>query len=60
MAKSIAVGDTVTVRLYDGRVVVAKVTAIVDSVTGRKIHIEFGAFALKVDETQIVRKGGTK
>jgi hypothetical protein len=60
MAKCVAIGDTVTVRLYNGRVVVAKVTAIVDSVTGRKIHILFGAFALKVDETQIVRKGGTK
>ena len=31
--------------------VIAKVTAIVDSVTGRKIYIAFGAFALKVDES---------
>ena len=31
--------------------VIAKVTAIVESVTGRKIHIAFGAFALKVDES---------
>jgi hypothetical protein len=46
MAKLIAI-DTVTARLYDGREIVAKVAAIVDSVTGRKIHIAFAAFALK-------------
>jgi hypothetical protein len=55
MPKLISIGDTVTVRLYDGREVVAKITAIVDSVIGRKIHIAFGAFALIVDELQIVR-----
>jgi hypothetical protein len=55
MPKHIETGSTVTARLYDGRVVVAKVTAVVDSVLGRKIHISFGAFAFKVDETQIIR-----
>jgi hypothetical protein len=53
--KQIDVGSTVTARLYDGRVVVAKVTAISDTVVGRKVHISFGAFAFKVDETQILR-----
>jgi hypothetical protein len=53
--KQIDVGSTVTARLYDGRVVVAKVTAISDTVLGRKVHISFGAFAFKVDETQILR-----
>jgi hypothetical protein len=54
--KQIDVGSTVTARLHNGRVVVAKVTAIVDSVAGRKVHITFGAFALIVDDTQIVRE----
>jgi hypothetical protein len=54
--KQFDVGSTVTARLHNGRVVVAKVTAIVDSVAGRKVHITFGAFALIVDDTQIVRK----
>jgi hypothetical protein len=53
--KQIDVGSTVTARLYDGRVVVAKVTAISDTLVGRKVHISFGAFAFKVDETQILR-----
>ena len=53
--KQIDVGSTVTARLHNERVVVARVTAIVDSVAGRKVHITFGAFAFKVDETQILR-----
>jgi hypothetical protein len=53
--KQIQVGSTVLVRLHDDREVEAKVTKIVDSVAGRKVHIAIGAFALKLDETQIVR-----
>ncbi len=41
------------VRLYDGREVEAKVTRIVDSVAGRKVHIAYGLIALKVDPEQI-------
>jgi hypothetical protein len=54
--KQIDVGSTVTARLHNGRVVVAKVTAIVDSVAGRKVHITFGAFALIVDAAQILKE----
>jgi hypothetical protein len=54
--KQIEIGSTVTARLHNGRVVVARVTAIVDSVAGRKVRITFGAFALIVDDTQIVRE----
>jgi hypothetical protein len=54
--KQIDVGSTVTARLHNGRVVVAKVTAIVDSVAGRKVHIQFGAFALIVEEMQIIKE----
>jgi hypothetical protein len=56
MRKTTAVGSRAIARLHDGRVVVAKGTAIVDSVVGRKFHISLGAFALNVDETQIVRE----
>jgi hypothetical protein len=56
MAKHIAVGTAVTVRLHDGREVEAKVTKIVDSVAGRKIHISFGLYAIKVEEKQIVKE----
>jgi hypothetical protein len=54
--KQIQVGSTVLVRLHDDREVEAKITKIVDSVAGRKVHIAFGAFALIVDEVQVVRK----
>ena len=53
--KQITIGSTVLVRLYDGREVEAKVTGIVDSVLGRKVHIPYGVIALKVDATQIIR-----
>jgi len=53
--KQITTGSTVLVRLYDGREVEAKVTAIVDSVLGRKVHISDDVIALKVEATQIVR-----
>jgi hypothetical protein len=50
--KQSQVGSTVLVRLHDDREVEAKITKIVDSVVGRKVHITFGASALIVDETQ--------
>jgi hypothetical protein len=50
------VASTVLTRLHDGREVEAKIMNIVDSVAGRKVHITFGAFALKVDETQIIKE----
>jgi hypothetical protein len=56
MRKQIQIGSTVVVRLYDGREVEAKVTAIVDSVAGRKVHIAYGLIALKIDPEQIVRE----
>jgi hypothetical protein len=53
--KQIQVGLTVLVRLYDGREVEAKITAIVDSVAGRKIHIAYGIMALKIDPEQVIK-----
>lgn len=49
MRKQIQVGSTVVVRLYDGREVVAKITAIVNGPAGQKVHVAFGALALKID-----------
>jgi hypothetical protein len=54
--KQIHIGSTVLVRLYDGREVEAKITAIVNGPTGQKVHIAFGAFALKIDPEQIIRE----
>jgi hypothetical protein len=54
--KQIQIGSTVVARLYDGREVEAKVTAIVDSVAGRKVHIAYGLVALKIDPEQVVRE----
>ncbi len=54
--KQIQVGSTVVARLHDGREVEAKVTAIVDSVAGRKVHITHGLIALKIDLEQIIRE----
>jgi hypothetical protein len=56
MRKQIQVGSTVVVRLYDGREVEAKITAIVNSPAGQKIHIATGPYALKIDPAQIVRE----
>jgi hypothetical protein len=54
VVKNIQVGSLDIVKRYDGRMVEAKVTAIVDSVIGRKVHVRFGPSALKVDASQIV------
>jgi hypothetical protein len=53
--KQIQVGSTALVRLYDGREVVAKIAAIVNDPAGQKVHIAFGAFALKIDPEQIIK-----
>jgi hypothetical protein len=55
MRKQVQVGSTVVARLYDGREVEAKVTAIVNGPAGQKVHIAFGTFALKIDPQQIVK-----
>jgi hypothetical protein len=55
MFKQFAVGSTVLARLHDRREVVAKITAIVNGPAGQKVHIAFGAFALKIDPQQVVR-----
>jgi hypothetical protein len=53
--KQIQVGSTALVRLYDGREVEAKVTAIVNGPAGQRFISHLERFALKVDPTQILR-----
>ena len=55
MPKLIQIGSTVLARLHDGREVEARITKIVDSVAGRRVHIAFGAFALIKNEAHIIR-----
>jgi hypothetical protein len=52
--RQIQVGSTILARLHDERSVEAKITKIVDSVAGQRVHITFGASELKVDEKQII------
>jgi hypothetical protein len=53
--KTLNIGATVLVRLYDSREVIAKITAVVNGPAGQKVHIAFGAFALKIDPAQIIQ-----
>ena len=53
--KQIQVGSTILARLYDGREVIAKITAIVNGPAGQKVHIAFGAFAVKIDPQQVIK-----
>ncbi len=55
MRKQIQVGATAIVKLFDGREVEAKITAVVNGPAGQKVHIAFGAFALKIDPEQIIK-----
>jgi hypothetical protein len=55
MRRQIQIGSTAVVRLYDGRELVAKITTIVNGPAGQKVHIAFGAFALKIDPKQVIK-----
>ena len=56
VAKQLQVGSTVLAHLHNGHEVEAKITKIVDSVAGRKVHIAFEPYAFKVEEKQIVKE----
>ena len=53
--KSIKVGNTVVVKLYDNREMVARVDAISETVAGRKLNISFAMSAFRVDAAQILK-----
>jgi hypothetical protein len=47
------VGSRIRVRLYNGRVVEAVVTAITNQSTGRKLQIVYGNVTASINPTQI-------
>jgi hypothetical protein len=48
MTRKINVSSTVHVRLYDGRVIVATVCAVEETVAGTKVRVKSGDCTLKV------------
>jgi hypothetical protein len=54
-SKNYHVGSQVLVRLYDGRKLRGEIRDIVETVTGRKVHVEIQHMALKLDATQILK-----
>ena len=48
------IGSRVRVKLYSGKVVEAKVMAIVDQTSGRKLQISFGGVTILVSPEQIL------
>jgi hypothetical protein len=48
------VGSRVRVKLYSGKVIEAKVVAIVDQSSGRKLQISFGGVTILIRPEQIL------
>ena len=53
--KQYRVGSEVLVRLYDGRKFKATVSAISETVAGRKVEVSLQHMALRLDAAQIVK-----
>jgi hypothetical protein len=49
-----SVGSRIRVKLYGGKIVEAKITAIVNQSTGRKIRISFGKESVVINPEQII------
>jgi hypothetical protein len=48
------VGSRVRVQLYSGKVIEAKVMAIVDQISGRKLQVSFGGVTILISPEQIL------
>jgi len=48
-----SVGSRVRVRLYSGKIVEAKITAITNQSTGRKLQIVYGNLTASINPAQI-------
>jgi hypothetical protein len=48
------VGSRVRVKLYGGKIIEAKITAIVNQFAGRKIRISFGKESVVINPEQII------
>jgi len=51
---TIPLGSTVRVQLFDGRIVIGTVLAVVDTVAGRKVRIKSGESVMTVDAEQVI------
>jgi hypothetical protein len=49
-----SVGSHVRVKLYGGKIIAAKITAIVNQSAGRKIRISFGTESVVINPEQII------
>jgi hypothetical protein len=49
-----SVGSRIRVRLYSGKVVEAKITAITNQSTGRKLKIVFGTVTASINPAQVI------
>ena len=49
-----SVGSRVRVKLYGGKIIEAKITAIVNQAAGRKIRISFGKESVAINPEQII------
>jgi hypothetical protein len=49
-----SVGSRVRVKLYGGKIIEAKITAIVNQSAGRKIRISFGKESVVINPEQII------
>jgi hypothetical protein len=50
-----SVGSRVRVKLYGGKIIEAKITAIVNQFAGRKIQISFGKESVVINPEQIIQ-----
>jgi hypothetical protein len=48
-----SVGSRVRVKLYDGKIVEAEITAITNQSTGRKVQIAYGNLTTAINPAQI-------
>jgi hypothetical protein len=53
-AMDYGVGSRVKVKLYGGKIIEAKITAIVNQSAGRKIRISFGKESVVINPEQII------
>jgi len=51
---TIPLGSTVRVQLFDGRIVIGTVLAVVDTVAGRKVRVKSGDRIVTVDAEQVI------
>jgi hypothetical protein len=49
-----SVGSRVRAKLYGGKIIAAKITAIVNQSTGRKIRVSFGKESVVINPEQII------